>query len=120
MQYVDVDSTRLIEIGPDHKVWSEETEVDVRDALVKLTPPAEHTDVHAVIADIRRMGARVVKLLAAAPSDKITAAPVVESDNRSHRQVVLDRAARANNIRDVDALNALLNAAFDSCTSATG
>ena len=126
---VSVETAALIEIGADDAAWREGSPEDLdiaqdRDcpgAIVKLAPPPGTAE-SLVLAMERSFyvgGAKSVKVMPTQEEVVIAIDDVGEfkrpdmSDNRSLRQVAMERVDRATNSHDQDALRALVAQAMD-------
>ncbi len=104
--FVPVDARRLVTIGPDHPMWSDRHErkitfgdgmlselVRMKDAIVRLQPPAFSLpeDIEQIAAVIRD-GAASVKVMPAAPEDRVLveAAPPTPESVQTIREVVYE------------------------------
>ena len=122
VQRVPVESAHLIEIGPDSHYWNGNCgRVEPRKgSIVKLVPPPGTSE--AIVLAIERSfydgGAASVKVMPAQEEVRV----VVEgeefdftehNDERSLRQVVMERASRVTTTHDQVALEKLLIKAMD-------
>ena len=122
VQRVPVESAHLIEIGPGHHYWNGDrhTIESRKGSIVKLVPPPGTSE--ATVLAIERSfydgGAASVKVMPAQEEVRV----VVEgeefdftehNDERSLRQVVMERASRVTTTHDQVALEKLLIKAMD-------
>lgn len=117
-----VDTTALIEIGPDDPRWADAPTdvIDAKGAIVKLVPPAGQSEAYVTAMErlYYRSGAASVKTMPVQEEVKVTVEGETfdfsdAEDERSLRQVVMDRADRTTNAHDPDALKRLLTLAMD-------
>ena len=122
VQRVPVESAHLIEIGPDHRYWNGDrhTIESRKGSIVKLVPPpgTSEATVLAIERSFYEAGAASVKVMPAQEEVRV----VVEgeefdftehNDERSLRQVVMERASRVTTTHDQVALEKLLIKAMD-------
>lgn len=117
-----VESGKLIEFGPDHHVWRDD-EIDMSKAMlagciVKLTPPASAhpSQIDAFDLWLRQNGARAVRVMPRAADDRqhVAAAPEAKAhQDRTMREVALERARRVTTSVDLPALVELVSEALD-------
>lgn len=122
-----LDTALLVELGPEHEAWRAkaadvgEGKITAKGAIVKLVPPAGTPE--ALVIALERAyyagGAVSVKVMPTPEELKVT----VEGeefdfsdteDERSLRQVALDRVDRVTNSVDQDALRKLVGQAMDA------
>ncbi len=116
-----VESTELIEVGPDHPAWADGIdESDVNSfygPIVKLVPApgTAASAVKTLEAKFYELGAASVKVMPVAEETKVVVEGVIDldDDERPLRQVVMDRCERLTNAGDHDALCALLTEAMN-------
>lgn len=122
---VAVESASLIQIDPDDELWTGEPcdgpdAESVQGSIVKLVPAPGTAE--PVLIQVQAMfyshGAASVKVMPVQEEEQIVVdGETVDStkcdDDRSLRQVVMERAARTTNAYDQAALEALLTKAMD-------
>ena len=126
---VEVASAELVELGPDHAAWQEGSPEDLdrapdrecKGSIVKLVPPPGTAE--SLVLSIERSfyegGAKSVKVMPTQEEVVVAIEDVGEfkrpdmTDTRSLRQVAMERADRATNSHDHDALKALVAEAMD-------
>lgn len=113
------DATDMLTIESDHLFWTSPAinAPDVYGAFVRIYPPAGITpeQVATFKAVLIQVGASAVKVMPI-PVEAVPDAPDVPSGSLPHvpiRQVVIERAARTQGVRDHDALADLLTQCMD-------
>jgi len=117
-----IESGKLLEFGPEHVVWRDggiERTPMLAGCIVKLIPPASAhpSEVEAFDLWLRQNGARAVRVMPSPPEDKPNMAAASEVDEakqqRTLREVALERARRVTTSVDAPALVALVMVAMD-------
>ncbi len=121
VQRVPVESAELIQIDPEHSAWEVQDYEGMCDgAIVKLVPPpgtAESLVLH-LERSLYSRGAKSVKVMPTQEEVKVTVEGeefdfTEHNDERSLRQVVMERASRVTSSHDQVALEKLLIKAMD-------
>ncbi len=116
-EHVLHDAAEMYTFDADHDIWTDvEEDWEVEGCFVRLYPPAGTAEVvvEHLVHLLMDNGASAVKIMPT-PVEEVPDAPEVTmaSPERPIRQVVMERAARTQGVRDHDALTELLTQCMD-------